>query len=208
MLVIFGCTLILVFLIRYHSNKQDHVQKKSANEFRLHELEALTARKQDISGLPYLTADSRRLPVITTPDEECTERLAKLRSMDGRQLLNLSNISNTDLRLTYGAANFPFLSACDADYMTYTQELYRLALNLHETSQDDAALQTLEYALELHTDIGNTYRLLGEFYSARQDTAALEKLTAQAEQNLEDAVKPSVLSFLADLTAESDHSLE
>ncbi len=208
MLVILGCTLILIFLIRYHSNKQERLQKQTANEFRLHELEALTARKQDISGLPYLIADSEKLPVLDNPNDEIAGRLARLRSMNGKQLLNLSNISNTDLRLSYGAANFPFLSACDADYMTYTQELYRLGQNLHEAGQDAAALQTLEYALELHTDTGNTYRLLGELYIARQDTAALAELTVLADQNLDTTVKPSVLQFLAGLTAESDHNHE
>ncbi|MBQ9120535.1 MAG: hypothetical protein IJY09_10880 [Lachnospiraceae bacterium] len=207
--VIFGCTLIFIVLMRYYSRKQTKINTESANELRLRELEALTARKQDISGLPYMIADNNKLPVLPdASDEEATERLTKLKQMNGKQLLNLSNISNTDLRLTYGAANFLVLSACDTDYMNYTQELYRLGHRLHETGYPTEALQVLTYALELHTDIGNTYRLLGDIYASHQDQAALSALMQQAEANLTELVLPPVLTYLKKLSSVSDHAPE
>lgn len=207
--VIFGCILILVFLIRYYSSKQTKLQKESANEFRKRELEAMTTRKKDISGLPYLTANSSKLPVLPDPsDEEAAVRLAELKAMDGKQLLNLSEISNTDLKLTYGAANFPVLSACDADYMVYTRNLYQLGHQLHATGHDTEALQVLDYALELRTDIGNTYRLLGDIYAARQDDFSLSKIMQQAEENLPELVRTPVLTYLQGLFSAFVHVSE
>ena len=127
--VILGCTIIFVFLLRYEIRKNSK-NKNTVEEFLHKEFEANTTRKKDISGLPYLTADASRLPKASCPDPEgeIGAVLGQLQAMDGMQLLNLSDTSNTDLKLAYGAANFPTLSECDARYTAFTRDCTGLGL--------------------------------------------------------------------------------
>lgn len=204
--VIFGCTLILILLIRYETQKHSTRRRESIKDFMLREMEANTTRKKDISNLPYLNADVSRLPEktadkkaeMTDPDGEITAIYETLRALDGKQLLNLSDISNTDLKLAYGAANFPFLSECDTNFTIFTRNLQKLA-SLYAAADDSAAaIQVLEYALELHTDIGASYRLLGHLYADRKDTAALMHLT-EAAASLPELTRTPVLQELEKL---------
>ena len=197
--VILGCTIIFVFLLRYEIRKNSK-NKNTVEEFLHKEFEANTTRKKDISGLPYLTADASRLPKASCPDPEgeIGAVLGQLQAMDGMQLLNLSDTSNTDLKLAYGAANFPTLSECDARYTAFTRGLHRLGALLQEAGDEDAAIQALNYALELHTDIAATYRLLGHMLSVRGEADALESLKKEALL-LPELTRESVCHYLNDL---------
>ncbi|MDE7298518.1 MAG: hypothetical protein K2N94_06770 [Lachnospiraceae bacterium] len=183
--VIFGCTLILIILIHYETRKHARQSSMRIDEFLQRELEANTTRKKDISGLPYLTADVSRLPDLSgcpDPEREIAAARKTLAALDGKKLLNLSDISNTDLKLTYGAANFPVLSECDAHYTAFTRGLQRLGSLLFEAGENESAALTLEYAVELKTDIRATYRLLCSIYTAQGRSDAVAALRTKAEE--------------------------
>ena len=100
--VILGCTIILILLIHFKSRDSRKSREDLVKEFFQRELEANTTRKKDISGLNYLTIDFSRLPDLNgVPDEEgeIADIYRTLKTLDGKQMLNLSGISNTDLKL-------------------------------------------------------------------------------------------------------------
>lgn len=199
--VIFGCLLILIVLIRYEIKKNSKSQKETVKDFLQRELEANTTRKQDISGLPFLTIALSELPDVTkVPDQdgEIAAILDTLYPLDGQQIINLSETSNTDLKLAYGAANFPFLSECDARFTVFARKLYELGLRLNDAGAPDSAVQVLEYAVSIGTDVGSTYRLLGRLYAERHADAELAVLCEKA-QKLPETIRDSVCGFLASL---------
>ncbi len=199
--VILGCTLILLFLIHYESKKNVKSKSEMLQEFFKRELEANTTRKKDISGLPYQTIDLSKLPDISNiPDEdgEIAAILEALRPLDGAQILNLSGISNTDLKLSYGAANFAFLSECDARFTSFSRKLYELGTRLYEAGEEEKAIEVLEYAIKTGSDVGSTYRLLGSLYAKTQNRDALSSLQKKAEE-LPDTIRDYVCDFLNDL---------
>jgi len=199
--VIFGCTIILLFLIHYESKKNSKSKSETLQEFFKRELEANTTRKKDISGLPYQIIDLSKLPDISNipdTDGEIAAIFESLRPLDGAQILNLSGISNTDLKLSYGAANFPFLSECDARFTFFSRKLYELGTRLYEAGEEKKAIEVLEYAIEAGSDVGSTYRLLGSLYAKIQDDSALFALQKKAEK-LPDTIRDYVCSFLNDL---------
>lgn len=196
--VIFGCTLILIILIRHETKKHAGNTKQTMDDFFQKELEANTTRKKDISGLPYLTVCIDALPDlsgIADPEKEIAAAVKALQSLCGKQMLNLSGISNTDLKLMYGAANFPFLSECDATFTLFTRELQHLGCALHEAGADREAAETLQYAVNLGSDSISTYRLLASLYQSLGDTDALTALHAVAA-TLPDETRQSVLPFI------------
>ena len=167
-------------------------------DFLQRELEANTTRKKDISGLPYLTADCSRLPDLSgcpDPEREIAAVRREIQKLDGKKLLNLSGTSNTDLKLSYGAANFPILSACDTHYTEFTRSLYRLGFLLSQNGADELALPVLQYAVELKTDVVATYRLLASIYRSQNAETALAKLYSDA-QNLPEETRNRVLALL------------
>lgn len=200
--VILGCVIILIFLLQYEIKKNNKTKTLTVQEFLQRELEANTTRKKDISGLAYQTIDLSALPDLTgVPDEggEVAAVLAKLKRLDGKQFLNLSGISNTDLKLNYGAANFPFLSECDANFTNYMRGLYDLGLRLDEAGATDQAIAVLGQAVAAGTDVGSTYRLLGSLYAARGDQDALFSLRQKAG-GLPETIRSSVCDFLQSLS--------
>lgn len=199
--VIFGCTIILIFLLQYEMRKNAKGKTQTVQEFLKRELEANTARKQDISGLAYKTVDLSPLPDMSgVPDEdgEIAAVLAALKRLAGKQYLNLSGISNTDLKLTYGAANFPFLSECDANFTAFMRRLYDLGMRLNEAGAPEIAVPVLEYAVGAGTDVGSTYRLLGSIYASQNDSDALAALRQKAEE-LPETIRGSVCGYLSAL---------
>lgn len=196
--VIFCCTLILIFLIRYESKKHSQQEAMPIKDFLQRELEANTTRKKDISGLPYLTADCSRLPDLSgcpDPEREIAAVRRELQKLDGKKLLNLSGTSNTDLKLSYGAANFPVLSACDTHYTEFTRGLYRLGLLLSQNGADELAVLVLQYAVELKTDVVATYQLLTSIYCSGNNETALARLYSDVE-NLPEETRNRVFTLL------------
>lgn len=196
--VIFGCTIILILLVHFKSRDSRKSREDLVKEFFQRELEANTTRKKDISGLNYLTIDFSRLPDLNgVPDEEgeIADIYRTLKTLDGKQMLNLSGISNTDLKLSYGAANFQFLSGCDARFTTFARKLYELGAHLSSAGERAKAIEVLEYAVETGSDIASTYRLLGSLYAESGNDTALLMLREKA-QELPETIRDSVLRSL------------
>ncbi|MDE7326666.1 MAG: hypothetical protein K2N63_10365 [Lachnospiraceae bacterium] len=196
--VIFGCTIILILLIHFRSRNNPKSREDIVKEFLQKELEANTTRKKDISGLAYQTIDPSRLPDLSgVPDKEgeIAAICQTLKTLEGKQMLNLSGISNTDLKLSYGAANFPFLSECDARFTTFSRKLYELGAHLFAAGEEEKAVQVLEYTVESGSDIASAYRLLGSLYAKNGEDSALLALRKKA-QELPETIRDSVLRSL------------
>lgn len=196
--VIFGCTIILIVLINYEIRRHASTPKESVQAFLKKELEANTTRKKDISGLPYRIASTDPLPDIRNipdPEGEILAAYNELQEQNGKQLLNLSCVSNTDLKLTYGAANFPVLSACDENFTQFVRGLQKLGKLLSDAGATSAAIQTLEYAVHLDTDLVSSYRLLASLYRKTKNSEALT-LLAQKAESLPDELRTSVLPYI------------
>lgn len=74
------------------------------------------ARKKDISELDYLEVDQNLLPWDDQADGAIQDAQDDVREILKRPILNLQGMSNADIKLNYGIANFEILSACDQNY--------------------------------------------------------------------------------------------
>ena len=71
------------------------------------ERQANFVRRKDISGLDYITISEDELPFSDTAEGEEKYREDQVRRILSSKIINLSGMSNTDIKLTYGTANFP-----------------------------------------------------------------------------------------------------
>ena len=84
--------------------------------------------------------------------------------MEDAPIVNFSGITNTDLKLRYGAANLPLLTEYDQNYTTLARTLQQWAVLLHKANENSAAITVLEYAMETGTDIRGSFELLARLY--------------------------------------------
>ena len=166
-------TIFIVFIIilTYHIKKGDAAQAKVNEEFWEKEHKSNAVRKQDISKLDYITIPFEKIPQkLHTPVEESFLAFAN------KPMLNLTGISNTDLKLQYGTANLEALSTYDINFSDMIALLPEYTKELLDAGQETAAKELLEFAIACNADSRKIYRQLADIYRAHQDTASLEKL--------------------------------
>lgn len=191
-----GAVLIICAVIAYNKRKSDRAMQKASDNFWDKEREANLTRRKDISQLPYITIPYDTLPLHELPDsEEYVATVQKLQSLTGKQILDLSGQTNTDLKLVYGAANLPVLMDCDQNYLVLVRTLSRMANILSEAGKDDAAESILSFALDVGSTVRSDYEQLATIYGNRKDYRKLDALIARAER-LETPTKPSLLASL------------
>lgn len=161
--ILFICFIVFIIWFRVKSKENAKTPTWDESYWRK-EREANFARKQDISNLEYIIIDTKRLPFREKCSEEEQEIQNKLREVIKHPLLNLNNMSNTDIKITYGLANFEQLSSCDQNFLLLLRLLNQWGICLYESEHFDLAKQVLEYALDLDSDVSGTYLTLARIY--------------------------------------------
>ncbi len=196
MFYMIGAVLVICALIAYEKRKSDSTMRKASENFWAKEREANMTRRKDISKLPYITIPYETLPLDALPEsEDYNAAVQQLQSLSGRQILDLSGQTNTDLKLAYGAANLPVLMECDQNYLVLIRTLSRMAGLLTDAGKDDAALAVLCFAIESGSTIRSDYEQLASIYAKRRDYLRLDALISQAE-GLDTPTKSALLASL------------
>ena len=191
-----GAVLIICAIIAYNKRKSDRAMRKASDNFWDKEREANLTRRKDISNLPYITIPYESLPLDALPDsEEYRAAVQQLQSLSGKQILDLSGQTNTDLKLAYGAANLPILMECDQNYLVLIRTLSRMAGLLSDAGKEDAAETVLCFAIDAGSTIRSDYEQLAVIYGKCRDYRKLDALIAQAER-LNSPTKASLLASL------------
>lgn len=177
-------TLFLIFLgwaalKRYQATKKD---KERQDAFWKKEEEANATRRQDISNLPYIKIPTENLPFGIGSDAKIRDAEALLQELASLEILNLTGISNTDLKLMYGAANLPFLTECDDRFAAMCQALHTWGELLLDEGCINEARTVFEYAISAGSDISKTYLLLADIYKQLDKPHLISNLIPQAEQ--------------------------
>lgn len=161
---IFISVVIAVIWVRYATKKSDKSMQKSREEFWNKEHTANTTRKADISNLNYIQIPLDKLPMEDQHKPAIDKYRDIIQDLSGKKILNLTGISNTDLKLKYGIGNLSNLSEYDNNYTILVRSLQKWAEALYNNSLLDEAIQVLEFSLESNTDIVKSYRLLSQIY--------------------------------------------
>ena len=164
------------------------------------ERKANFVRRKDISNLDYITISEEELPFSDTAEGEEKYRQDEVRRILSCKSLNLSGMSNADIKLKYGTANFPELSMYDQNYILLIRNLGLWGSYLHKNcdGQDSRAKIILERAVSLGSDIKDTYVSLTEIYLAEHHPEKVQELIRHVEDSDFD-LKTSLLRTLHEL---------
>ena len=193
LLPIFIGLLIIMFAFM-HMNDQKVTKTKES--FWRKEQEANNTKKQTLDDLDYI-----HIPIDTLPlhRNDADETLAKIEQeimvLSNSEIVNFTEISNTDLKLTYGVANLPALSGFDANYTKLVRTIYAWSVRLHELGFTAEAITVLEYGVSIQTDMSKHYTYLGQLYADQSSADKLDELIGKAEL-LTTSTKPVILKHL------------
>lgn len=162
--------IIILLVIQLYLKKNTNSVKEKLGKFMEKERESNSVRKKDISSLEYINIPDT-LPYLNTPREslndsnpEIAKYINKINSLKDSKILNLTGISNTDLKMQYGPANLATLSEYDDNYTELVRTIAELTHKLIEINEPDNARPWLEYSISINTDIKSCYTDLADIY--------------------------------------------
>ncbi len=200
--------------IRLRQNRRTN--EKNIQSFWDKEREANFTRAKPIDDLPFITVPIDTLPFATpTGDAAAEDAKERIRTLASERIINLTGITNTDLKLRYGAANLPLLTACDQNFTALVTALHKWGRSLiaagdAENDPQKArsfyqdAQAVLSFAVTAGSDISDSYRLLAALATTQlslpyeEQVAVLRSLKEQAAQ-LDSLTKPQLIADLSSI---------
>lgn len=169
-------TIIFVVWLRYEITKSNKLENRSFQYFLQREKEANAARRQDITGLNYVTVDLKCLPLKDSEDDTINSYRDTIISLANCKIVNLTGLTNTDLKYRYGAANLELLSEYDSNFTKLVSILHKWGERLYNNGNVSNATLVLEYAVSCGTDVTKTYRLLAKIYKEKNAVSQIDHL--------------------------------
>lgn len=199
-LYILASLIIFIWVIAHNLRKSKKLQEKS--EFSFWEKERLSneTRRKSLDDLEYIQIPLDSLPMQTMPDhEEIASCIETIRELSMKPVVNLTGLSNTDLKLKYGTANITALMEYDQSYTLLAATLQKWAKLLYQEGLITETISVLEFAISTHTDVTASYDLLADLYIQRGDSHLIDKLFQSAE-TLNSLSKDIILRHLKEKT--------
>ena len=195
----FICFILFILWFRVKTKQSSKEENKSIEEFLTREQEANFTRKKDISNREYISVNMEILPFSDTTDEYEIQLENNVKKFADKKLLNLSGLTNTDIKLLYGSANLDILSSYDQNYTLLLRDLNKWGAYLFQKERYSDSKTVLEYALSLGSDITETYTTLAKIYLSEDSPEKVQKLIEQISESdayLKDSIKLSLIKLL------------
>lgn len=198
-LPLFTTFVIFCVLVSYIAKKNTVNAEEINHEFFERERKANSIRRQPIDHLPYIHVPVESLPLDKLDDINAREFCRVIKELGHKQILNLTGISNTDLKLQYGAANLSTLTECDQNYTVLVRNIAFLAEIYMNNGLRKEAITLLEYGISIGTDVKKNYDLLGAVYAENKEYDKIQTLITTAE-TVNSLSKDAILNHLKELS--------
>lgn len=173
--------IIFLVILTYYLRKNTQAEKDIQSQFWQKENQANATRKKDISTLDYIEIPAELLTPPATDNSEILACYDTLSTLSKQKILNLNHLTNTELKLTYGAANLSLLISYDENYTTLICTLVTLGKKLIEFSFTDEAIAVLHFGITCKSDITENYTLLASLYKESGQNGELTSLYTYAQ---------------------------
>lgn len=190
----FASFIVFIILFSLRMNRQKKSEKKQEKDYWEKELEANATRRKSLDNLDYISIPFDALPMDIMADiPEIQEYHTRLRDLAGKKIVNFTGLTNTELKLSYGAPNISLLTEYDQNYTELVTLLQNWADTvLTEAEKTDpsspvspealkrAAKSILEYSVSIGTDIYASYEALAGLYLEDKEPEKLSHLKETA----------------------------
>ena len=139
--------LVILFLIWFtYERKKNDTDYSKSKAFWDREQKASYVPRASMDDIEFITIPEDAIPA-SRPEfsEELRDAINELRSLSSQQICDLSEYSNTDLKLKYGTGNFMDLSKADNNYTRLVQWSGKLLTRLDEEGYLNEAASYMEF---------------------------------------------------------------
>lgn len=173
--------IIILSVISHLIRKNNRTMESEQKSFWTKEHESNSVRKKPLDDLKYITIPFDRLPEHVHPDHDTVKDcLSTLHTLSERKIVNLTGITNTDLKLTYGTANITVLTEYDQNFTLLVTTLQKWAEALYDLGAVSDAQSILEFAVSVDSDVTKTYDLLASIYNTSRNFTGIQDLMEHA----------------------------
>lgn len=200
----FASSIVFCIWLFYELRKHRRKEAQVEDSFWERETAANNTRKKPLDDLEYISIPFDFLPMdILKEDDEVAECHRLLLTLSEQKIVNLTGLSNTELKLRYGAPNITVLTNYDQNYTVLARTLQKWASLLYQAGYTQEAKTILEFAVSTKTDVSASYAILSEIYKKNGQTQKIESLLQIAE-GLNSAMKPAIVRILKEAYPCSD----
>lgn len=179
---IFFSFIILTLLLAHNMRRADKKIKKNRDDFIAREIAANSTRRKSLDTVNYIVIPIDEFPTEVEKEDEIIANCIKdVKMLCDKPIANFTGLTNTDLKLEYGAPNITHLTRCDNDFTFLARTIQEWASRLHELGHNDEALILLEFIIKAKSDISSSYYLAAKLYSEKGNTAKIAWLKRTAE---------------------------
>lgn len=197
---LFASSVMFFLWVGYKIKKSKLAEDAQQKSFWDLEAEANRTRRKSLDDLDYIKIPFDELPIHTLlEDEQVAEYLETLKVLSENPIVNLSCISNTDLKLRHGAPNITILSRYDSAYTILARTLQQWAMKLIKAGFIEEARSVLEFAIRTKTDVSGTYLALAKIYMDMGTPEKIEELIFVAE-SLDSSFNKGIIRRLREIT--------
>lgn len=190
-----------IFLYLKFHKKTDSSSKE---DFWERERAANSTRRQPLDDLNYIKIPIEEFPMSLLEDVPKAEEYKQvILSLSELPIVNFTGLSNTELKLRYGAPNLDLLIRYDQSYTLLVRTLQQWAQLLYDSGYVEEACHMLEFSVSTGTDVSSTYRLLCQIYQEQHTPEKIGSLYPIAE-TLNSAMQKTIVRILQESGQSSD----
>ena len=188
--------LILSAVFFLYMRKAGKNGGRGQDDFWERERAANSTRRKPLDDLDYIKIPLTDFPMALLSDIPKAEDYKQIiRSLSELPIVNFTGISNTELKLRYGAPNIDLLTSYDQNYTLLVRTLQQWAQLLYDSGYVEEARRMLEFAVSTGTDVSGTYRLLCQIYREQNTPEKIGNLYPIAEM-LNSAMQKPIVRIL------------
>ena len=170
--------ILFIIWLQYEIRKASMQSKKASEQFWEKEKSSNLTRRRDLSELDYIKVELDHLPMQDFEDQTINSYRDTIKNLADQKIVNLTGLTNTELKYRYGASNLNQLSEYDYNYTVLVSILHKWAERLYKQSSKSESRIVLEYAVSIHTDVTKSYQLLATLYKETNELHLIDELIA------------------------------
>lgn len=181
MTIFLPCFLIFVIILKYKLRTVERQEQAMEEELRRIERQASLPIKKSLQSLPRITISLADLPFYEDTTAEIALCQSTIQELSSQTICNLTGLSNTELKLQYGAGNLDELLEYEQNYLLLIRTLSDWGAKLYGQHNYKDAETVLQYAVSCQSDLRQTYTSLTKIYLEQDSLEKIHKLARQAE---------------------------
>lgn len=189
-IALFASFIVFCLWLAYEIKKSRRKERQQEQSFWELEEKANSTRRKSLENLDYVTLPAGILSMEElaaqnfrndlTVLSKVQEYFDILHSLSSLKIVNFTGLTNTELKLRYGAPNITLLTEYDQNYTLLVRTLQTLSEEFFKAGLFVQAKELLEFAVSTGTDVRQSYFLLADLYVREGRPYKIEELIAAA----------------------------